>query len=63
MTDLLTPMMDVGLGLPTGNCLPSGGRIDFAAASACKYVEILRYPGPPLLVQRNGELDDTSLPT
>jgi hypothetical protein len=39
----------------------SRGRIDFAAASKCRYVEILRYPDRPHL-KRDGKLDDTSLP-
>jgi hypothetical protein len=41
--------------------LSSRGRIDFAAVSKCRYVEILRYPDRPL-VERDGGLDDTSLP-
>jgi hypothetical protein len=40
---------------------PSGGRIDYAATSTCRYLELLRYPDRPFPRQSEGELDDTSL--
>ena len=40
---------------------PSGGRIDFAAASKCRYLELLCYPNLPFPREYGGELDDTSL--
>jgi hypothetical protein len=38
-----------------------GGRIDFAAASKCRYVELLRYLDRPLPLPSEGDLDDKSL--
>jgi hypothetical protein len=39
----------------------SGGRIDFAATSKCRYLELLRYPNLSFPRQSEGELGDTSL--
>jgi hypothetical protein len=51
------PPRDLVYGYPS-----SGGRIDFAAASKCRYLELLHYPNLPFPTRPSeGELDDTSL--
>jgi hypothetical protein len=51
----------MALELPIHERWSSKGRVNFAAASKCRYVELLRYPDRPPL-KRDGELDDTTLP-
>jgi len=45
-----------------GNWHPSGQNIKFAETTACRYLEILKYPDQSEPLQSEGDLDDASLP-
>lgn len=52
----------MGPALPMHGFSSSKGRIDFAAASKCRYVDLFRYPDTLAPHKEEGELDDKSLP-